>query len=549
MSRSIPSHLKLHYGDDSDFSSRELQNNQSFDLEKLLGAFADATGWRVQAVQKASPTRQNDVHRSEAWRADIAMTAGPDMQDSESELALAPELSQRMRLVPDAPMDGMLDIGETAFVSSQQDALALLSQIDALVQALRQAEATIESQEAQLAASVGVSLRSDESEILASKLQESLYRGATQTASDAAAIYLLDETTSELKMRSCWGLPTSALSKPARPLRGSLADLEALLGNAVLLENTSLAQQWNCPEDFQAALCVPIGSPSTPHGTLWLWSHHVRDFSCSDVEAAKAAADKVLLDIERSLLTDEVAKTRMLGRDVELAGFLQSNRLPNDQPLHEDYEIAGWTFQGSSLGGNFHAWNLNHSGQMVAVLGDAQLSGAAGAIVATSLQSTVESFWNEKHEPKQVMRVANDRLWSVPEGDWRCSMGYLQLDTKTGCGSIAIAGSVQCFVVNCRGYRLIPGTPTLIGEQPDTSFHCQPFRTEVGELVVLVSGDLLKGLLHGGFTQTTLLDLLREMHEEPVQEICNQLARMLPMRSIENSIKMDRSLVILRRRL
>jgi phosphoserine phosphatase RsbU/P len=531
MSHGIPTHLKLHYGDNSDREERDLRKPQGFDLGRLLQAFAQATGWRVQAVKEPSQGGQSNTH----WKS----------TDSPTESAAR----GRMRLVPDAPIDGMLDIGETTFLSAAQDAEALLSQIDLLVQALDQAEAMIERQEAQLATSVGVSLRFDESEDLAGKLQETLHRVAMQTASDASAIYLLDESTSELKMRSCWGLPTSALSKPARPLRGSLADLEALMGNAVLLENTMLAQQWNCPEDFQAAMCVPIGSPSTPHGTLWLWSHHVRDFSCADIESAKSAADRVLADIERSLLAGEVANTRLLSREVELAGFLQASRLPDDNLLHEDYEIAGWTFQAQSLGGNFHAWTLNRFGQIIAVLGDSQLYGPGGAIVATSLQSTVESFWNAKHEPKQVMRCVNDGLWSVPEGDWRCSMGYLQLDTKSGSGSIAVAGSVQCFIVNCRGYRLVPGTPTFLGEQPDTNFHCHPFRAEAGELVVLVSGDLLNGLLHGGFTQTTLLNILREMHEEPVQEICNHLARMLPMRSIEDSIKIDRSLVILRRRL
>ncbi|MEZ6078466.1 MAG: hypothetical protein R3C56_23185 [Pirellulaceae bacterium] len=100
------------------------------------------------------------------------------------------------------------------------------------------------------------------------------------------------------------------MTKPPRDLRGSLADLEALMGNAVLLENTSLAPEWQCPESYAAAMCVPIGSPTMPHGTLWLWSDHVRDFSSADIDAAKAAGDKILVDIERSVLADEVLKTR-----------------------------------------------------------------------------------------------------------------------------------------------------------------------------------------------------------------------------------------------
>ena len=36
-----------------------------------------------------------------------------------------------------------------------------------------------------------------------------------------------------------------------------IADLEALMGNAVLIENTKLAGEWNCPENFAAGLCLP----------------------------------------------------------------------------------------------------------------------------------------------------------------------------------------------------------------------------------------------------------------------------------------------------
>ena len=302
-------------------------------------------------------------------------------------------------------MDGVLDATADFPASSQQAAWALLAQIDALMRTLRDTEAAVERQEAQLASHLGVSIRPDESEVLASKMQESLQRAAEQTASDAAALYLLDDATSELKMRSCWGLPTAALAKPARPLRGALADLEALLGNAVLLENTSLAREWNCPEDFQASLCLPIGSPTTPYGTLWLWSNQIRDFSSADIDAAKCAADKILADIERSVLADEVLRLRTFGRGMESAGLIQSTRLPDRQPLHADYDIAGWTNQGQALGGNFHTWTLNPQGQLIVALGAAELPGPAGALIATTLQTVVETCWNAKHDPRQLMRA------------------------------------------------------------------------------------------------------------------------------------------------
>ena len=61
--------------------------------------------------------------------------------------------------------------------------------------------------------------------------------GAEAVGGDAIALYLLDEATTELKLRCSWGLPFDRLAAPARPLQGAVADLEALLGHAVVLDD------------------------------------------------------------------------------------------------------------------------------------------------------------------------------------------------------------------------------------------------------------------------------------------------------------------------
>ena len=530
MARKLPTHLKLHTEDTQGSEQVSTRGPVTFDLDQLLVAFTEATGWRPCVLG-------NTPHQ-------------PLPFQTPEEQAPRRPLKQRMRLVCTDVIDGVLDAEdlEGVSVTSEDAAWQLLEQVDALVHSLEQAESVIERQEAQLATSLGVSIRSDESEILASRLTESLHRAAEQTGSDAAAVYLLDETTSELKMRSCWGLPTSALGKPARSLRGSLADLEALMGNAVLLENTDLAAEWGCPEDFPAALCLPIGSPTMPHGTIWLWSSHVRDFSPIDIDSAKAAADKILADIERSVLADEVLKTRSISRQIESASLVQSSRLPDSQPLHEDYEIAGWTYQGQALGGNFHSWDYNRHGQIVASMGDALLTGTGGALVATSLQTVVEACWNSKHEPSQVLRKANDLLWHSQDGDWRSSLAYLQVEPKSGQAKFCAAGSIQSFIVGCRGFRMISGTPTLLGELPDTQFRNQQIALEAGELFVMASKDLVSGLINGGFSQDALLNVIKEMQDEPVDRIADHLARLLPMASLDELVEYDRSLLIFRRR-
>ncbi len=526
MARKLPSHLKIHV---EESAHGQQQGPCSYDSVELMQAFTKATGW---------------IPRS--------LTTTPHMGASDAE-GKRPPLRQRIQLISSDPIDGALDYDPEAMLemssfTSEDTAWQLFEQIDALVGQLEEAESKLKVQEAQLATTIAVSIRADEAEVLSSRLEESLQRCAEQTGSDAGAVYLLNETTSQLEMRSCWGMPTNRLSQPARNLRGSMGDLEALMGNAVLLENTSLAAEWNCPEKYAAAMCLPIGSPTMPQGTIWLFSDHVRDFSATDIEIAKSTSDKVLADIERSVLAEEVLRGRGVDRQLEEAGLTQSARLPTAQPLHQDYDIAGWTFQGQAVGGNFHNWTMNRHQKICAAIGESRPAGVVGALVATSLQTVIETCWNTKHHTDQVLRRANDLLWETHDSDWRSSLAYMILDPQTGMLELSLAGKIQAFVFGSHGYRMINGTTTELAQQPDTEFRRQEISMEAGELLVFASSRVIGPAINGGLTQDELLREVNDLYDEPVSDISDHLARKLPLLAANDNQNLDRSLIILRRK-
>ena len=165
-----------------------------------------------------------------------------------------------------------------------ETARALASAIAGMLDELQQTRHVLWQREAELAAGVPLVPLSDEESHLAEKLQTTLRGAAEAVDCQAAALYLIDEATTELKMRSCWGLPFERLMAPARPMKGELADLEALLGHAVVLENTALMPGWKSPEDFASAVCVPVASATMLLGTLWVFGAEVRDFTDQQVQ-------------------------------------------------------------------------------------------------------------------------------------------------------------------------------------------------------------------------------------------------------------------------
>ncbi len=440
------------------------------------------------------------------------------------------------------PMTGLLEAEE------------LLACIHRLADRLEESERTIRRQEAELATHVGVSVRQDEESEMVDRLESVLASSSQAINACAAAIYLLDDSTSSLKMRSSWGLPIRNLGAPARPLRGALADLEALLGNAVMLEDISLIPEWNSPEEYGAAICVPIGSPTMPHGTLWFWSEEPRSYSVAQVEVANLAAGRIMSELERGVLAGDIQGYRNLQRQLDSAGLSQASRLPDSQPLHKSFELDGWSFQNGSLGGSFHDWDISPKEHILFGIGHANQTGPEGALVAVACQSLLKSKWLQSPNLSQTIREINDTLWGSFDADWTASLALFQVNPKTGYGSMSSAGNTQAFIVSHRGFRPIGQNGPYLAKQPDPTYASHRFVLQPGEVLVAFSNTVISGIQgkttkkqkESLLSQDDLLMAIRNMMDEPASYITGHIARMLPTTVTMDDSGVDRSLIVVR---
>ena len=201
MTKKTAAHLKLHV-EDLPPSAPTLAEEELPEFGALCRAFEQTTGWQLRHESAQSGL-------GESWSAPI---------HGGGRLVMSPGLASTSNSQP-------------AVELSQARPLALaLAGILGEMNRLRRA---LWEREAELAAGVPVSSRPDEEPHLAERLESVLKGGAEAVGCPAAALYLLDETTSSLKLRAAYGLPQERLLAPARPLRGSVADLEALVGHAV----------------------------------------------------------------------------------------------------------------------------------------------------------------------------------------------------------------------------------------------------------------------------------------------------------------------------
>jgi len=310
LSRKIPSYLKLHKEELSSAPSPQ----DEVDIphwSTLQDSFAEATGWKLDLFGPESET-QTPCPRS-LTPTDVVLTRGTE----KSEPRVSKDVAHR-----------------------------LAESVSGLVDQLQHSLNTVWQREAELAAGIPVCERTDEDEHLANRLESVLKAGANSVGCAAAALYLLDDATSELKLRACWGMPTSRLLDPPRPLRGAVADLEALIGHAVVLQDTQLLPHWKTPEQYAAAVCLPVASPSTPLGTAWFFANETRGFSDQETQILEVIAGRLAADLEREVLLAEGSQSAQMNRELHQASQWQEDRLPNVLPMIDDWQISGWAEMG-----------------------------------------------------------------------------------------------------------------------------------------------------------------------------------------------------------
>jgi serine phosphatase RsbU (regulator of sigma subunit) len=401
--------------------------------------------------------------------------------------------------------------------------------------------------EAELAAGVPVATRPDEQPHLAERLEAVLKTGAESLGCQAAGLYLLDDATSELKLRAMWNLPEERLLAPARPLRGAMADLEALVGHAVVLEDTALMPHWRCPEEFPSAACVPVSTPSIPLGTLWVFSDTARDFSAEQTNLLEIIAGRLAADLEREMLLAAGTKSKQRDQQIDVVMQFQRERLPTLTPLIDDYEIAGWTQQADDVGGDFHDWSVLADGRLALCVGDAEGTLLTAALGAATLQSSLKAHAAYRHTAAQLLTRVNESLVAASPGDQRASLAYATIEPDTGKLALGMAGACAALIVGIENQQVTTTDAPPLGQMAELEYEEDRTKLGRGEILVLVSSGVLQAVDQAGLRigEAALTSLIAKHLADSAESLA---ARILDLVQHNGQIAADMTVLVVKRR-
>lgn len=471
-------------------------------LDKLCRAFEQATGWPLECRPNA--TTSAEAH-SVLWSAPAA-----ENEDEREQLRVGITATAGQ-----APLPAAVGLPSS---------IELAGALGELLSDLARTRQALWKREAELAAGAPLPLRTDEGH-LAERLQASLRAAAEAVGVDAAALYVLDETATYLKLRSVWQLPQDRLLLPPRELAGAAADLEALLGHAVVLEDTSGQAVFTSPEPAGAAVCVPVSSPTAPLGTLWLFGDRPRSFSDREVNLVEIVAGRMAADLEREILVAASADANRLKRQLSTAERWQEDQLPHTSPLGDLWQVAGWTQSAEELNADFYDWFVAREEALAVVLGSSRQAPLAASLCSSAVRAAIRAHAAYATDPAKLLRATNETFRMGSPGDQTAAVFLAWADAEKPVAQISVAGQLTVWKITAGGASRLARAASPLG----TSWEGPPPSVKVrfapGDFLLVLSDAAARACQDGGEdAEEELLSSLLNHRQQPASVLV-ELAR------------------------
>jgi serine phosphatase RsbU (regulator of sigma subunit) len=316
-----------------------------------------------------------------------------------------------------------------------------------------------------------------------------------------------------------------------------------LVGHAVTLEDTDLLPHWKVPEPFASAICVPVSSPTNPLGTLWLFCDRKRDFTTEQTNLVEIVAGRLASDLEREVLLSEGMRSKKVDRHFKFASHWQVSSLPTFAPVVHGWSVAGWNRQADIIGGDFYDWSILPDGMLSIAVGDADGTMMEATLVATTVQTSLKSHANYRHNAKQMVDRVNETLWTSSAGDQFSSLFYGKVDCDNGHVEFCTAGKINAYRISSRGVRRINSDTTYLGTQPESAHRKKQITLKKGESLLIASEGTC-ALLDGNQRPQidAALEYIRENPSKTADEYVDAIGQ--PFESPEGD---DRTIVVIKR--
>lgn len=322
---------------------------------------------------------------------------------------------------------------------------------------------------------------------LAFALSQLLKAAVHLTGTRSAAFFLLDSTTSNLRLRAVHQLTREEMPFPQRELRASKIDLQALADQPVIIELDNPGEHPLLPKVMRAGMCVGVQSETGPFGTLWVYDRRFKTFSQRDMHVLQSIAAQVAAVLERSALLRGDERHTRIRRDLEAASEPYTDNLTADLPRDPRFEVAARCTSCYELGGDLcEVLPVGEDCTALAV-GDASGNSIPAAMIMSAVRGAIRAHPAGAPDLIDLMERLNRALCSITHSHQFMSLCYGVFDAAERVFTYCNAGHPTPFLIRDGRVKMLESHGLLLGVLSEATYRHAELPLESGDILVMYS--------------------------------------------------------------
>jgi serine phosphatase RsbU (regulator of sigma subunit)/FMN phosphatase YigB (HAD superfamily) len=363
---------------------------------------------------------------------------------------------------------------------------------------------------------------------------KSIIEGSTELMrAERGSIMILDDEARELRIRAAKGISQSRINRVRIKMGQSISGYVAQKGIPVVIddiETDSLFARRN-REGYlsRSAICVPMKVKGKVIGVLNMSDRKGGDaFTEADLPLASLIANQAAIAIENARLFQHYLEAERIRRDLELAGDIQRDFLPDKPPETEGLDIAAINLPSQHIGGDYYDFFELPEGNLAVTIADVSGHGIGSALLMAALRTALHTHAYTTFDTAEVLHGLNSFLMEDKTNDSFVTMFMGVFSTKDRMFTYSNAGHDYpiWYIASENKFTRFESTSLPLGVFSDIDFpEGPPVQLAPGDVLALFTDGLVDTGIEGGtpFGRKRIIEAIRKNLDASAQEILDAI--------------------------
>jgi sigma-B regulation protein RsbU (phosphoserine phosphatase) len=249
-------------------------------------------------------------------------------------------------------------------------------------------------------------------------------------------------------------------------------------------------------------------------------------FDTGDEELARVLSAQAGVALDRGRLLEEYAEKQRMKRDLDIARRIQQGLFPDQNPVVEGYEIAGWNRSADETGGDAYDFVPLDDGRLAVFLADATGHGIGAALVIAQCRSLLRALLSVTQDLRTIAAGVNNLLAEDLASDRFVTAFIGILDSRAQTVDYIAGGQGPLILVSPEGLETRPANALPFAVMPGIEYD-PPGRFELtprATLVLLTDGFYeAANLQDEQFGEKRVIEIVRQKTDVPLTRLIDEL--------------------------